>query len=58
MKRRLPCCDGCIAKNADGDIADEIMRTSPTSEGKRAGKWTGGAAQIGSPVKLRKPATS
>jgi hypothetical protein len=46
------------AKHIDGDPADEIVRRRPTVGGQQAGVRTGGATQLGSLVKLWKPAIS
>jgi hypothetical protein len=45
-------------EHIDGDPADEIVRRKPMAGGQEAGVRTGGAGQIGSLVKLWKPATS
>jgi hypothetical protein len=46
------------SKHIDGDPADEIVRRNPMAGGQQAGECTGIARQIGSPVKLWKPAIS
>jgi hypothetical protein len=46
------------AEHIDGDTADEIVRRKPMSDAHWAGERTGGARQIGSPVKPWKPAIS
>ena len=46
------------AEHIDGDPADEIVRRKPMSDAHWAGERTGGARQIGSPVKPWKPAIS
>ena len=54
--RRGPC--EVYWKYIDGDPADEIVRRNPMTGGQQAGERTGGGRQIGSPVKLWKPAIS